>query len=100
MMKFKKDSLPTNIKDRLKYLYRFQETLRLFHNVQGKKFRDGKMTETEFRRFQKEWFGNRNQLICTEIHRCMARISEVEREQCKLARKDKGIDIDISDIEE
>lgn len=112
-MKFKENSLPVNLKDRLKYLYRFQEMLRLFHNVKGTAFRNGKMSEVEFRQFQKGWFGERNQLLCQEINKCKAAIPEivedyklaVEKQKdvidtYKAAKHDEKIHVNITDIEE
>jgi hypothetical protein len=53
-MKFPKTL--SNNKERLKYLYRVQELLRLEHNAKGKDFRDGNITEKEFKHYQKHDF--------------------------------------------
>ena len=48
--------IPTEIKtdeDKVKFLYRNIELLRLEHNAKGKDFREGKMTEADFRNYQK-----------------------------------------------
>ncbi len=112
-MKFKKDALPIDPKERLKYLYRFQEMLRLFHNEKGKDFHTGKMTEKAFRDFQHEWVRNRKLLICAEINKCKELIPEIVAEKTlaleergktlaiyKLAKDDEKILINITDIEE
>ena len=113
MMKFKSGTLPRYYKDRIKYLYRFQELLRLFHNQKGKDFRDGKITEEEFRTFQEGWFKKRNLLICRELNKCKQSMQEFKAikklsldERCstdapyKEAQKDSTIHIEITDIEE
>jgi len=87
-MKFKEGSLPYLYKDRIEYLYRFQELLRLYHNKKGLDFRDGKITEEEFRNFQSTWFNPRNNLVCAEINKCKEHFKKI------------AVDIDIESIEE
>lgn len=112
-MKFKTGKLPQDDKERLKYLYKFQEMLRLFHNQKGQEFEDGKITEREFRSFQNGWFDKRNLLICQEINKCTNKIPEFIadkkipplektdiRKEYREARKDISIIIDITDIED
>ena len=63
--------IPTTIttdQDKLKYLYRTVELLRLEHNERGKDFRDGKMSEKDFRDYQKYDFEPRNQIVFFEIN--------------------------------
>ncbi len=55
-------------KDKLKYLYRMVELLRLEHNEKGKGFREGKMTEKDFMDYQKNDFELRNQKLFSEIN--------------------------------
>lgn len=112
-MKFKEGTLPVDPKEKLKYLYRFQEMLILFHNLKGKDFRNGKMTEKQFRNFQKGWVRNRKLLICAEINKCKEEIPEIVAEKklsieergktielYKLSKNDKKIHVNITDIEE
>ena len=113
-MKFKTGKLAPDFKVRIKYLYRFQEMLRLYHNQKGKEFREGKITEKAFRNFQNGWFNRRNLLICQEINKCKDHIPEIvaerkipplERtinacEKYEVAKDDKKIIINITDIEE
>lgn len=70
MVKFKEGRLPLLMKDRIEYLFRYNEILKLYHNKIGQKYKDGKITLTEFREFQNEWFEPRFQLISTEINKC------------------------------
>ena len=76
-MKFKEGILPRLYKDRIEYLYRFQELLRLYHNKKGKDFSDGKIEEKEFRNFQSNWFNPRNNLICVELNKCKEHFKQV-----------------------
>ena len=87
-MIFKEGNLPRLYKDRIEYLYRFQELLRLYHNKKGQEFRDGKITEKEFKEFQSNWFDPRNNLLCAEINKCKQHFKQV------------SVDIDINGIEE
>ena len=113
-MKFKTGKLPQDNEEKLRYLYRFQELLRLFHNQKGKEFREGKITEHTFRKFQRGWFEKRNFLLCKEIDKCKDKIPEIVAERkippwertknaCakyEASEHDKTIVIDITDIEE
>jgi len=87
--------------------------LRLFHNIKGQDFRDGKMTKNEFRYFQNDWIRKRTQLICEKINECREQISEFETVkglpmhdqydvgvQYKSAKNDPTINVKITDIEE
>ena len=86
---FKVGKLPVNAADRIKYLYRLQEKLRLYHNLYGKKYRDGIITLEELRQFQDTWFAPRSMLICESINECKQMLS-----------KDSSTTCDIKDIEE
>lgn len=88
-MKFKAGKLPLKYEDRIAYLYNLQEKFRLYHNQKGKDFRDGKITEKEFQEFQKTWFDDRNDFICTELNKCKKQLKE-----------DTSITSNIIDIEE
>lgn len=108
MVQFKEGKLPKNSEDRLKYLYKFQETLRIYHNNKASQTKEGELTLKEFRKFQQGWFNERNQLICVEIAKCKSQLTEKEKESLlqdgsiknkELYKKDKNIKIDINDIE-
>lgn len=64
----------TTYQDKLKYLFRTKELLRLEHNARGKNFRDGKITEAEFRDYQLADFEPRLKNVLQEINK----IKEVE----------------------
>jgi len=87
-VKFKEGTLPPLYKNRIEYLYKFQELLRLYHNKKGEDFRDGKITEKEFKDFQSNWFNPRNNLLCLEINKCKKHFQQV------------SITVDINSIEE
>lgn len=53
MNKMKIPQIIQTNEDRVKYLYRVLELLRLEHNKKGQEFREGKITEKEFREYQK-----------------------------------------------
>lgn len=55
-------------KDRIKLLYRVVELLRLKHNEKGKDFREGRMTEKDFRNYQRNDFEPRNERLYSEIN--------------------------------
>ena len=58
--------IPTNITiddDKVKYLYRVLELLKLEHNEKGKLFLDGFLSEKEFRDYQKGEFKNKKDKI-------------------------------------
>jgi len=68
--------IPTTIttdQDKLKYLYRVEELLRLEHNERGKEFRDGKVNEKDFRDYQRNDFEPRNQVVHFEINNILER---------------------------
>lgn len=87
-MKFKAGTLPHLYKDRVEYLYRFQEVLRLFHNKKARDYRDGKITLMQFRILQEGWFEPRNHFLCIELNKCKKHFKQVI------------MDIDINNIEE
>ena len=112
-MRFKKDTLPTDAEERLKYLYKYQETLRIFHNKIGERYLGNKISKIKFSQFQKEWFRKRNHLLSIEINKCKSQIPEIELskelttdERCgimqkyKAAKDDKKIIVNIKDMEE
>lgn len=119
MIRFKEDKLPKENKDLLKYLYRFQEFLRLFHNKKAIQMKTGEITIKVFRRFQNGWFKRRSILINNKINECKANLSKDEIKELlkidedilekrpdalgavkdkELYKKDKNIKIDINDI--
>lgn len=53
--------------DRTEYLYRLQEKLLLEHNANGKDFRDGKITETQWRAYLADTYEPRSKRIEDEI---------------------------------
>lgn len=53
----------TTDENSLKFIYRAIELLRLEHNIKGKDFRNGKITEKVFRDYQKNDFELRNQKL-------------------------------------
>lgn len=103
-------TLTTN-QDKLKYLYRVVELLRLEHNEKGKDFREGKMSEKDFRAYQKYDFEPRNQIVFFEINNILEAegvtkkesmlaeptAKQIEFEQLKLAgEKETKWDKDIN----
>ena len=88
-MKFKQGVLPTDLSERIKYLYRFQELLRIYHNTKAQELKDGKIKESTFRRFQRNWFEPRNFLLCKEINNCK-----------ELFKEDDTVQVKIEDMEE
>jgi len=80
-MRFKTDSLPKTPETKLKYLYRLQEKLRIFHNEKARQLKNGKITEEEFRKFQKGWFKKRNNLVVGEIIKCKTNLTKSQKEQ-------------------
>jgi len=70
MLKFKKDTLPTEPKERLAHLYRLQELLKLYYNKKGTDYRTGKITNAEWRSFSDNWYFPRSELICDTINAC------------------------------
>ena len=53
----------TTDEDKIRFLYRAIELLRLEHNIKGKEFRDGKISEKTFRDYQKYNFEPRNEKL-------------------------------------
>lgn len=47
----------TTEEEKLKYVYRTEELLRLEHNENGAKFRDGQITEQEWKEYLKDFEG-------------------------------------------
>jgi len=109
-VRFKNDKLPEVHEERIRYLYRFQEVLRLVHNKKGKDFREGKISEEEFRNFQADWFKKRNTLISREICKCRENLPQDFNKinydndkwinPYKAGKKDTTIIVHIDDIEE
>jgi len=88
-MKINENILPENEKDKIAYLYRLQEKLRLYHNIKAQDYADGEITLEEFRTFQKEWFEPRNYFICELLNECKENL-----------KNDNNISANVSDIEE
>ena len=64
------DIVPTKVKNTaLKYAYTYigQELLRLRHNEEGAKFRNGDITEAEWQTFLTDWFSPRRQIITDDL---------------------------------
>ena len=59
------DVISTN--DKIEYAYIAQEALRLEHNKQGKDFREGKLTDEEWKEWQEKYFEPRSNAIVAEI---------------------------------
>ena len=110
-MNFKNGILPISYEDRLRYLYRLQELLRLEHNRKGQEYRDGKIDMKNFRHFQNNWFEERSLLICKEINKCRENILDFKEAKLvsseehgkvgmlyKLSSKDKTILASIEDM--
>lgn len=53
--------------EKLAYLSRARELLRLEHNAMGKKYRDGEITENEWQKYLSEQFEPKNKQISHEI---------------------------------
>jgi len=116
MLKFKEGKLPKTPQAKLKYLYRLQELLRLYHNKKGEDVKKKKISLEEFRKFQQGWFKNRNSLICGKILECKNSLTESQKESLleydeeakaygavkdkDKFKKDKKVQINIDDIEE
>lgn len=87
-MKFKEGALPEDLLERLKYLYRLKEGLRLLHNKKAKE-----LELSKFREFQEKWFIPRDNLLANEIPSCIAKLKKQYGEDSKIV-------VDIEDIEE
>lgn len=59
----------TTNNDKLKFLYRAVELLRLEHNERGKDFRDGKMSYQDWNSYVKSSFEPRNKKLFSEINK-------------------------------
>lgn len=111
MLRFKKGILPKNNEERLRYLYKFQEQLRLFHNKKAKE-----LSLKEFRKFQQGWFRQYNNLIVGKILECKKNLNSNEKKKLldfdnvtkeygaiknkEQYKKDESIEINLEDIEE
>jgi len=57
----------TTMEDKHRYLFASQETLRQEHNAKGADFREGKITEKEFRDYQRLVFGPKSDALSVAI---------------------------------
>jgi len=75
MMKF-----PSKLtdEDKLRFLYRAVELLRLEHNEEGRKCREGEISESQFREYQKNSFEPRNQALFFEINKLKEKLDLVK----------------------
>ncbi len=89
IIQFKAGKLPEDMAERLQYLYRLQEKLKLAHNIQGERYRNSEITLEEFRLYQDSWFEPRSILLSTEMNKCKVSLQEDAATIC-----------DIDDIEE
>ncbi len=64
--------------DKLKFLYRAKELLRLEHNTKGNDFSNGKMSEKDFRDYQKYDFESRNQKLFEQINELKEKLDLVK----------------------
>ena len=67
----------TTDKDKLKFLYRAVELLRLEHNVKGKEFRDGIISRWDFDDYIRTSFEPRNQRLFAEINQLKEKLDLV-----------------------
>ena len=88
-MKFKEGALPTDHKDRIAYLVRFQRLLIDMQNAKGEKYRNGEITQKQFHDFKMLWAHPRFNLCADEIAKCKQRF-----------KADLTIPVTITDIEE
>ena len=70
-------SIITANEDKLKYLYRVVELLRLEHNEEGRKCREGEISESQFREYQKNSWEPRNQALFFEINKLKEKLDLV-----------------------
>lgn len=56
-----------NVALKYAYIYAVQEALRLRHNEEGAKFRDGVITKKEWLAFLREWHDPRQQTIIADL---------------------------------
>ena len=82
-------TIPSDItnKDRLKYLYRAVELLRLEHNAKGKQYRDGVISKKDWEVFVATSFEPRSKRIFVEINK----IKEIEDMFETRGNDDKGL---------
>lgn len=115
MIRLKESLLPLDNEERLKYLFRLQELLRLLHNKKGQQYNDKKITEYQWKRFT-QWFQKRNLIISKAINKCTKNIKSIqdyfnltdeEQEKAdnpifvyKLHKKNKDININIKCFED
>ena len=57
----------TNTALKYAYTYVVQELLRLRHNEEGAKFRDGDITEAEWQDFLRNWYEPRSNTVITDL---------------------------------
>ena len=63
-------NVPTAVKNtalRYAYTYAVQEALRLRHNEEGQKFRDGEITGVEWQAFKTDWWEPRMQIVSQDL---------------------------------
>lgn len=65
--------------DKLEFAYAAQEKLRAEHNSKGADFRNGVITEDEFRGYLRDRFKQKKDLICSEILRLKSQIKSSTR---------------------
>ena len=64
------NNVPTAVKNtalRYAYTYAVQEALRLKHNEEGKRFRDGLITQTEWDDFRRNWYEPRSNTVIADL---------------------------------
>jgi len=71
---FKIGILPSDPEDRIKYLYRLEELLKIYFNKKGQEYKEGKLDAGQFRYFKDKWFYPRSIAINKEINRCRKNI--------------------------
>jgi hypothetical protein len=76
--------------DRIKYLYRMLELLRLEHNAKGKLFKEGKLSETEFRTYQQGEFRDKSDKIFAELNPLKEKMGMFELDSPKKQLKYDG----------
>lgn len=90
-----KDKLKNKtVPNKIKFLYRNLELLRLEHNEEGRKAREGEITMEQFRTYQKEDFGIRQKKVLVEIGKIkdtedMFRPNRKGKEQKNIPRNNK-----------
>lgn len=84
-VEFKTGKLPTNKVEKIKYLYRLQEKLRLRHNMEAAKYKAGQITLAEFRVFQNTWYEPRSMLISDAICKNKSELQNDTTVTCNIA---------------